>query len=130
MRAATLQKQLRRDPQQQTAAICPDNFIAYANTTDPIRCVCTADGIKGGTAAICPDNFVAYANTTDPIRCVCTADAIKGGSSVWGMDTYTGDSSVCRAALHAGVVGQSGGPVTAIPEPGRDAYPGVTRNWT
>ena len=58
---------------------------------------------------------------------MCTADATKRGS-VWGMDTYTGDSSVCRAALHAGVVGQSGGAVTAIAEPGRDAYPGVTRN--
>jgi outer membrane protein OmpA-like peptidoglycan-associated protein len=77
--------------------------------------------------AICPDDFDAYAGNTDPVPCACTAEAVKRGS-VWGMDVYTGDSSVCRAALHAGSVGQNGGPVTVIPEPGRNAYPGVTRN--
>jgi outer membrane protein OmpA-like peptidoglycan-associated protein len=44
------------------------------------------------------------------------------------MDVYSGDSAVCRAALHAGVVGPNGGSVTVIPELGRNAYPGVTRN--
>jgi outer membrane protein OmpA-like peptidoglycan-associated protein len=78
-------------------------------------------------ASICPDNFAAYADTTEPVTCSCTADAIAEGG-VWGMDVYTGDSAVCRAALHAGVVGKSGGPVTVVPEAGRKAYPGVTRN--
>jgi hypothetical protein len=44
------------------------------------------------------------------------------------MDVYTANSSVCRAALHAGTVGKAGGVVTVIPEAGRKAYPGVTRN--
>jgi outer membrane protein OmpA-like peptidoglycan-associated protein len=79
------------------------------------------------TASICPDNFAAYADTTDPVACACSADATARGS-VWGMDVYTGDSSVCRAALHAGVVAKSGGAVTVVPEAGRPAYPGVTRN--
>jgi outer membrane protein OmpA-like peptidoglycan-associated protein len=78
-------------------------------------------------ASVCPDNFAAYADTTEPVACTCTADAIAEGG-VWGMDVYTGDSSVCRAALHAGVVAKSGGTVTVVPEAGRAAYPGVTRN--
>lgn len=77
--------------------------------------------------SICPDNFSAYAGTTDPVACACSAEAAARGS-LWGMDVYTGDSSVCRAALHAGLIAGGGGPVTVLPEPGRRAYPGVTRN--
>ncbi len=76
---------------------------------------------------VCPDNFVAYADTTEPVGCACQPDAIARGS-VWGFDVYTADSSVCRAALHAGVVGPRGGEVVVIPEPGRERYVGVTRN--
>jgi outer membrane protein OmpA-like peptidoglycan-associated protein len=78
-------------------------------------------------ASICPDNFLAFAGTTEPLACSCPAEATRSGS-VWGMDVYTGDSSICRAALHAGVITARGGPATVIPEPGRAAYPGVTRN--
>lgn len=76
---------------------------------------------------ICPDNFKAYAQTSTPLSCTCSAEATQRGI-VAGMDVYTGNSSVCKAALHAGVVGATGGPVTVIPEAGREAYPGVTRN--
>jgi outer membrane protein OmpA-like peptidoglycan-associated protein len=79
------------------------------------------------TASVCPDNLDAYAGTSEPVACTCTAEA-AGRGSVWGMDIYTSDSSVCRAALHAGAVGRAGGPVTVLPEPGRAFYPGVTRN--
>src|SRR5262245_48250233 len=79
------------------------------------------------TASVCPDNFVAFADTTDPLPCACSAEAASRGS-VWGMDVYTGDSSVCKAAMHAGTIGPRGGAVTVLPEAGRNAYPGVTRN--
>jgi len=87
---------------------------------------------SGGTAApsqasVCPDNFVAFADTTEPLTCTCAPDATDRGS-VWGMDIYTGDSDVCKAARHAGAVSKSGGTVSVIPEPGRNAYAGVTRN--
>lgn len=44
------------------------------------------------------------------------------------MDVYTGDSSVCRAALHAGAIDAGGGSITVFPEKGRESYAGVTRN--
>jgi outer membrane protein OmpA-like peptidoglycan-associated protein len=198
-----------------TASICPDDFKAYADTTEPVVCSCSAAAVRrndiatsvygmdvypslssvcrsalhagvvgtnGGTVtvipepgrnaypgatrngvrsenwpaasnsfrfavvakpaavpqraptsapvtgSICPDDFKAYADTTEPVVCSCSAAAVKRDDMVYGMDVYPGLSSVCRSALHAGVVGANGGTVTVIPEPGRDAYPGVTRN--
>jgi hypothetical protein len=72
----------------------------------------------------CPYAFTGIAA---PRTCSCTAQASAAGV-VWGADVYTDDSSVCRAALHAGVIGPGGGIVTVAPAPGRDAYPGTVRN--
>ncbi|MDQ6653613.1 MAG: LCCL domain-containing protein [Acidobacteriota bacterium] len=52
----------------------------------------------------------------------------KGGS-VWGTDTYTADSSICNAAVHAGkLTMESGGLVTIELRPGESSYKGSTRN--
>ncbi|BAT60937.1 outer membrane porin F precursor [Variibacter gotjawalensis] len=75
----------------------------------------------------CPDNFAAFKDELDPLPCTCSAQATTLGS-VWGSDIYTGDSGVCRAARHAGYVGPNGGPVTVVPAPGQQRYPGMTRN--
>ncbi|UFN47174.1 OmpA family protein [Roseomonas sp. OT10] len=75
----------------------------------------------------CPDDFTAYKDTDEPLTCLCPAEA-TGRGAVWGTDVYTGDSALCRAAVHAGVIPRRGGQVTAIPEAGRNAYPGTTRN--
>jgi hypothetical protein len=76
----------------------------------------------------CPDSFDVFGGTREPHTCLCSAEAIARSGGVWGTDVYRGSSSVCRAALHAGAVGVKGGPVTVIPEAGRDLYLGVTRN--
>ncbi|MGL4287850.1 MAG: LCCL domain-containing protein, partial [Phreatobacter sp.] len=76
---------------------------------------------------VCPDNFVAFQEITEPLACTCDGAATARGS-VWGMDVYTADSSVCKAAVHAGALPRQGGLVSVIPEPGRNAYPGLTRN--
>jgi outer membrane protein OmpA-like peptidoglycan-associated protein len=97
--------------------------IAIATTT-PLHAQTPA-------ASVCPDDFGAYAEASEPLACTCTAEAVKLAAErrfVYGMDVYTSDSAVCLAAVHAGVIGRAGGSVTVIPEPGRNAYPGVTRN--
>lgn len=78
-------------------------------------------------SGVCPDDFLAFANTTTPLTCSCDTAATERGS-VWGMDIYTGDSGVCRAALHAGIVSAQGGNVTITPLAGQSRYVGVTRN--
>lgn len=49
--------------------------------------------------------------------------------SVWGTDVYTDDSSICSAAVHAGMITRSGGgTVTIEVAPGRASYAGTLRN--
>ncbi len=58
-------------------------------------------------------------------------DCPAGGDPAvaWGEDVYTDDSSVCTAAVHAGVITiEKGGTVTIEIRPGVDSYEGTTRN--
>ena len=48
--------------------------------------------------------------------------------SVWGTDSYTTDSKVCKAALHAGVIGAAGGVVKVSITQGLKAYVASKRN--
>ena len=50
-------------------------------------------------------------------------------TDVWGTDTYTDDSSVCSAAVHAGLItAEQGGTVTIRIKPGQAFYEGSDRN--
>lgn len=59
--------------------------------------------------------------------CYCAAEATTGGT-VWGTDVYTDDSQLCRAALHAGAIGDEGGTVRIDAKPGRASYAGKLRH--
>jgi hypothetical protein len=49
--------------------------------------------------------------------------------SVWGTELYTGDSSICTAAVHAGTITLAeGGEVTFTMEPGQTRYEGSEAN--
>ena len=49
--------------------------------------------------------------------------------SVWGSDIYTADSSICTAAVHAGLITfEQGGTVTLEVRPGRPVYGSTNRN--
>jgi hypothetical protein len=58
--------------------------------------------------------------------CTCTPDAAVG--SVWGSGPYTTDSSLCDAAIHAGVLGFDGGTVTALATGPQDSFLGTESN--
>jgi hypothetical protein len=79
----------------------------------------------------CPDTFQGYRARSDVITCTCTAEQMADGP-VWGTDVYTDDSTICRAAVHAGAVAATGGPVRLQTAPARQSYAGSTRNgvWT
>jgi hypothetical protein len=50
-------------------------------------------------------------------------------STVWGTETYTDDSSVCSAAVHAGIINPiEGGRVIIEIAPGEDSYAGTEAN--
>ncbi len=72
----------------------------------------------------CPANAEALTGTT---TCSCSATQTQSGQ-VWGDGIYTSDSSICRAALHAGRIAAGGGDVTLTREGGRDTYNGSTKS--
>lgn len=50
-------------------------------------------------------------------------------SAVWGSVWYSDDSSICNAAIHAGVISRaSGGAVTITIQPGQGSYSGTSNN--
>ncbi len=56
----------------------------------------------------------------------CPAGTISG--RIWGTDLYTDDSSICTAAVHAGLIGLGGGNVTIEIRPGASSYQASRRN--
>jgi hypothetical protein len=57
----------------------------------------------------------------------CSPNGTTG--AVWGTDIYTDDSSICSAAVHAGLItARSGGEVTIRIRPGESFYNGTARN--
>jgi len=58
---------------------------------------------------------------------LCPPDGMSG--IIWGNDIYTADSSICTAAVHAGVITtEAGGEVVIEFRPGRQIYGSTTRN--
>ncbi|XP_078700188.1 uncharacterized protein LOC144926973 isoform X2 [Branchiostoma floridae x Branchiostoma belcheri] len=56
------------------------------------------------------------------ITVVCPDGCLETGGVVWGFVIYTDDSSLCRAAIHAGRIPATGGEVTLYKLPGQDSY--------
>ena len=75
----------------------------------------------------CPATFQVYRTGGGALSCICTADQTAQGT-VWGTDVYTDDSALCRAAVHAGAIPATGGPVRVHTVRGRRSYAGAMRN--
>lgn len=58
----------------------------------------------------------------------CEKDCSKRDNIVFGDQTYTDDSSICQAAIHAGILTDRGGEVQFMLEEGRSFYEGTTKN--
>ena len=109
-------------------------ITAYQLTRDPGGGGGTGtDGSGDGSAetatpADWSSNSDIYANTLGPrftLSCPSGGTARTG----WGTDVYTSDSSVCTAAVHAGLITLAeGGRVRVEIKAGQDAYQGSTRN--
>ncbi len=66
-------------------------------------------------------------SASEPFACECAPGQGESGS-VWGSGPYTTDSSLCRAAIHAGGIGVDGGVINVVLHPGQDSYEGSTSN--
>jgi hypothetical protein len=75
----------------------------------------------------CPNAFKDIPGLSASTTITCTCDSTRMNGSVWGTDIYTQDSSICRAAVHAGVITTGGGSVTAKAAAGCKSYKGGVR---
>lgn len=82
--------------------------------------------VAGGLEA-CPTTATALRGSGETVECSCDANAASTGN-VWGSGPYTDDSRICRAAVHAGVIGPQGGDVSFTVSAGLDAYEGTEEN--
>lgn len=80
-----------------------------------------------GPIVSCKRRAADYRNKSRPITCRCVRGSM-GKSNVYGTGIYTSDSSLCRAALHAGKVNSNGGLVTFHFQRGLSKYTGSTSN--
>jgi len=64
--------------------------------------------MAGNQADPCPIRLSVNRELPTPFTCVCSAQKMQEGA-VWGTDTYTDDSRLCRAAVHAGAIPAAGG---------------------
>jgi hypothetical protein len=92
--------------------------------TPPVAPPSVALAIECTTTAHRGDLSELSLGATAVVRC----PAGCGDASVWGTDVYTDDSSVCRAAVHAGVIGSGGGLVEVRIVQSTANHPGSTRN--
>lgn len=85
-------------------------------------------GAASAQSSVCPDNMRSYSalQPGEALRCSCRPGQMRG--SVWGSARYTADSSVCRAAVHAGVIPRSGGEVAIYKAGGCPSFVGSSRN--
>lgn len=105
----------RNGPATATSAGAPAASAAASASTQ---------STPAGALPACPDTLPAG---TANLVCQCSAESTTYGA-VWGTDTYTADSRLCRAAMHAGVIGSNGGPMRARAVAGQASYAGSTRN--
>ncbi|MCZ6605554.1 MAG: LCCL domain-containing protein, partial [Alphaproteobacteria bacterium] len=74
-----------------------------------------------------------FANVQPTLTCYCPAEltqpSYQGGfSGVWGSGPYAPGSQICRAAVHAGVIGLGGGWVTTVLGAGQDSWEAGEQN--
>jgi hypothetical protein len=96
--------------------------VAAATTTAP-----ATPGTVAGGSTWSADTRAFRSRIGLQVRFTCPA----GGrlSVVWGSGTYTDDSSVCSAAVHAGLISLArGGTVVVRITPARTSYAGTARN--
>ncbi|MGP1353702.1 MAG: LCCL domain-containing protein [Parasphingopyxis sp.] len=75
----------------------------------------------------CPDRVQDMRGSEASFTCSCSAETAEAGT-VWGAGPYSDDSAVCRAAMHAGLVGDEPANVTINFMPGRQSYSSTEAN--
>lgn len=76
----------------------------------------------------CPKTFAELGDRKPSTVLACVCDVALTTGPVFGVFNYAEDSSICAAAVHAGVIPANGGTVTLHGATGCSAYAAATKN--
>lgn len=94
----------------------------------PLRVASSSTEVIEAGCSYKADTIEGEPGSTYIVSCPAGCDErSRYGFFIFGTDFYTGNSSVCAAAIHAGLISAQGGSVTVILEKGRPAYRGSTQ---
>lgn len=103
-----------------SAVICSSNDTGSNKSISYAEIDCETN-LKG-------DSFSEYELFTN-LRVVCPRNCGSSSSQIFGNGIYTDNSSICKAAIHAGIIKDSeGGTIEINLEPGQKNYIGSTSN--
>lgn len=98
-----------------------------ARRCTPKRNATTAAALPPGKVPMCKNKDTEIIKSGRAITCRCAR--VEPYLSVWGSNPYRADSTICNAAVHAGVIPPSGvGVVRLVPVPQSQTALGTTRN--
>ncbi|KAM5191995.1 cysteine-rich secretory protein LCCL domain-containing 2-like [Mantella aurantiaca] len=93
--------------------------------TNPTKVPTQKPPVKG-TCSITAKDIQGIQGSISMVQ--CPLNCLVNGQKVWGTYIYTDISSICKAAMHAGILERSGGLVAVKMTPGQSSYSGSTRN--
>ncbi len=111
-----------------TATTVESSLPAHPVATSASATTVPLSGCTGTASTLWAQSAIGCKGTYDEHN---TYKCPPGGQAytVWGTDIYTHDSSVCTAAVHAGLINfEDGGEVAIDIRPGEDSYLGTTAN--
>lgn len=104
----------------------------FAATVAALAFACLSTSAWAATVGLTCQNTNSGARVVDAINTkgtvACPPGCLGASGSVWGTGAFTADSSICRAAIHAGVLTNKGGTITIFYERGRVLYLGSKKN--
>lgn len=106
---------------------CDGRSITATTTATSSRRRATIDYSSNSSFEKCPLNAKRFRGTDTSSSCNCSQAQTRSGI-VWGSGPYTDDSSLCKAAAHAGIIPLSGGNIKFQVINGQSQYLGSNRN--
>ncbi len=91
-----------------------EEAIIAMNAPEQVTCNATGSYVTG------------VDNATSTVTCPAGCDATSG--TIWGTEIYTDDSSICVAAIHMGVIDETGGVVLVSYAEGQSSYASTLLN--
>jgi hypothetical protein len=80
------------------------------------------------TTEPCPASWDRVPNAATTSRLSCSCATVPPSGAVYGTSMYTSDSSICRAAVHAGAIPPTGGTVTVVRAAGCPSFKNTEAN--